>query len=156
MLEHLTSDTVRVFWSSSSFVEAAGEAADAPAYRPAESPADGPGDGPALQKTANGADDPPDPPLPPPEFVIEPFYGAKYADDAIPKDWLEAFQRPPIVRELQLPGHNPFVSTDFSLLNGIEYREVPDKVLEMEGLVMWHLAHVEFKEPRIVSRFSIR
>ena len=140
-LEELTADKVRVFWSSHSHDQAAAEAAEVPA---------------ATNGATNGATTPADPPLPPPTFSVEPYFNVKYADEELPQDWLEAFRNPPKVEELRLPDSNDFISTEFDLVEGDVSKEVPTKVVEEEGLQIWHSAHVALKVPKAVASFSIR
>ena len=47
---------------------------------------------------------------------MEPFFNVHYADDPLPDDWVEAYQSPEVVEELSLPGVNPFVPTNFTLV----------------------------------------
>lgn len=45
----------------------------------------------------------------------EPIYSSRYSQEALPADWVAAW-RQATEPELHLPSPNPFIPTDFSLL----------------------------------------
>lgn len=63
---------------------------------------------------------------------VEPWYGTEFSQEAIPEDWLLRWQAPNHPADLHLPHNNPFISSDFTLIdvgplnrklgNGYKYR----------------------------------
>ena len=47
--------------------------------------------------------------------LCEPIYSSRYSLEPLPAEWLAAW-REPAAAELHLPAPNPFIPTDFSLL----------------------------------------
>lgn len=45
----------------------------------------------------------------------EPIYSSRYSQEPLPADWLAAWEEA-LEPELHLPAPNPFIPTDFSLL----------------------------------------
>ena len=98
----------------------------------------------------------PPPPLQPPSTTPERWYGTQYATDPIPAEWLAEFRNPPKVPELHLPAPNPFISSEFGLVEGDEDKEKPKLVLQEDGLDVWHVAHVAFDVPKTIAIFVLR
>ena len=48
---------------------------------------------------------------------VEPWYGTEYSQEAIPQEWLLRWQAPNAPADLHLPHSNPFISSDFTLID---------------------------------------
>lgn len=51
----------------------------------------------------------------------EPWYGTQYNRERIPAEWLARWEAAAPPPELHLPRHNPFIPTDFALLQARAY-----------------------------------
>lgn len=47
----------------------------------------------------------------------EPWYGTEYSQEAIPAAWLDSWRDAAAPEGLHLPLPNPFISSDFTLIN---------------------------------------
>lgn len=56
---------------------------------------------------------------------------------------------------LHLPRPNPFVPTDFNLIQAVPEKTVPSLVLDENIMEMWHVADVSFNVPKAVVYLSI-
>ena len=48
--------------------------------------------------------------------MVEPWYSTEYSEERIPESWLSSWREAALPPELHLPLPNPFISSDFALI----------------------------------------
>src|SRR5579875_24612 len=48
--------------------------------------------------------------------LVEPWYSTEYSEERIPEAWLSSWREAALPPELHLPLPNPFISSDFALI----------------------------------------
>ena len=49
----------------------------------------------------------------------EPVYKTKYCSCPLPADWMESWEAPETKTELSLPAPNPYIATEFDLIQSV-------------------------------------
>ena len=49
--------------------------------------------------------------------LVEPWYGTEYSQEPISQEWLSSWAAAAAIPDLHLPHDNPFISSDFTLIN---------------------------------------
>uniref|UniRef100_A0A1Y1M428 Nardilysin n=2 Tax=Photinus pyralis TaxID=7054 RepID=A0A1Y1M428_PHOPY len=79
---------------------------------------------------------------------IEPWFKTQYKAIDIPSDWLECWKNAKPLPEFSLPGPNPFVTTDFSILpKQKNLSKYPEKVLDSPLIELWYRKDDKFELP---------
>ncbi|EIE20423.1 hypothetical protein COCSUDRAFT_30601 [Coccomyxa subellipsoidea C-169] len=83
--------------------------------------------------------------------LTEPWYGTEYSQEAISSEWLSAWASAVAPPELHLPHDNPFISSDFTLIDVKDTEEVRPEVCHEGSLLrMWHKPSTRFDTPKAV------
>ncbi|CAD7703211.1 unnamed protein product [Ostreobium quekettii] len=79
---------------------------------------------------------------------VEAVYGTEYSCETIPEEWIKRWTNPEQDDRLHLPEPNPFVPTDFTLLNEPGNTPHPQDVFSGEVVKMWNAADTSFEVPK--------
>lgn len=85
---------------------------------------------------------------------IEPLYNTPYGIYPISPDRLKRWRTPEARPELQVRSHNPFIATDFSLIN-TEALSKPETAWSEPGARLWYLPDSHFQRPRANVYFTL-
>jgi insulysin len=82
------------------------------------------------------------------------MYQTPYAVADIPTDQLDKWRAPQAFAELSLPPNNPYIPSDLELL--AETREIPQLLIQSEGITAWHFPDTRFGVPKahIIAAFE--
>ncbi|KAJ8983824.1 hypothetical protein NQ317_008950 [Molorchus minor] len=79
---------------------------------------------------------------------VEKWFGTEYTDTEIPKAWVTRWKNVSPYAELDVPLHNPYLTTDFSILpESKSHPDYPQKIMETPLLEMWYRKDQKFKLP---------
>lgn len=87
----------------------------------------------------------------------EKWYGTKYNVHRITDEWMERWSDVELNASFYLPKPNPFVATDFSLVERTpqDVTEHPVVIYDTEYIRVWHKLDDEFKKPKSVLYFNL-
>ncbi|XP_033221743.1 nardilysin-like [Belonocnema kinseyi] len=87
---------------------------------------------------------------------VEPWFKTKYADEAIPPEWIKSWKTVEPLAEFHLPEPNIFLTTDFSLIPIPENTpKYPVKVHSDEILEVWYRPDPKFRLPECFMYFYL-
>ncbi|KAK9803974.1 hypothetical protein WJX72_009535 [[Myrmecia] bisecta] len=82
---------------------------------------------------------------------VEPWYETQYTLSAIPEDWLAEWSSPRAHPQLHLPAPNPFIPTNFDLIEvGEGASKQPGVISETPLVRLWHRPNTTFRMPKAV------
>ena len=86
------------------------------------------------------------------------FFDVPYRLQGVPPRTVARWRNPApaAATALALPAPNPFVPEDLALVEADTGDALPVRIVERPGFDLWHLADVEFGQPRANFRFSVR
>lgn len=87
----------------------------------------------------------------------ERWYGTRYNVQKISDEWMTKWQSVELNDAFFLPKPNPFVSTDFSLVERVpqDVTEHPEVIYDTEFIRVWHKLDGEFKKPKSILYFNL-
>lgn len=87
----------------------------------------------------------------------EKWYGTKYNVQKIDEEWMEKWKNVELNSNFFLPKPNPFVATDFSLVERVpqDVTEHPVVIYDTEYIRVWHKLDDEFKKPSSILYFNL-
>ena len=77
----------------------------------------------------------------------EPLYDVPYDVVELDPDWIETWNTSEIDPALKLPPRNPFIAEDVALLPTEQDTGKPSKIVDADGLAVWHHADVSYGVP---------
>ncbi|BDA50691.1 Insulin-degrading enzyme [Coccomyxa sp. Obi] len=82
---------------------------------------------------------------------VEPWYGTEYSQEPISQEWLGSWTAAAATPDLHLPHDNPFISSDFTLIDVKDTDETKPAVCHESPLLrMWHKPSTRFDTPKAV------
>lgn len=84
----------------------------------------------------------------------EPLYDTAYGIYPIAAERLQRWREPALPDQLRVRQHNPFIASDFSLVEGSD-KSIPEQVWSEPGARLWHLPDSEFNRPRADFYFTL-
>lgn len=85
---------------------------------------------------------------------IEPLYNTAYGIDTIAPDRLQRWREPAVLDQLQVRGRNPFIASDFSLIDSAN-QTIPQEAWSEPGARLWYLPDSDFERPRADFYFTL-
>ncbi|KAK9789047.1 hypothetical protein WJX73_010500 [Symbiochloris irregularis] len=79
--------------------------------------------------------------------LVEPVYKTEYSCRALPKEWLQQWERPGKQEALHLPHLNPYIPSDFDLLQE-EAAPKPSIIHQTRLTTLWHRLNTSFDLPK--------
>ncbi|GMH33522.1 hypothetical protein BSKO_01356 [Bryopsis sp. KO-2023] len=80
----------------------------------------------------------------------EPWYGTQYSQGPIPAEWLQQWEKPEKDERLHIPLSNPFIPTDFDLVEATPAVKEPAVLVDEDLAKIWHKTDVSFGVPKAV------
>ncbi len=85
----------------------------------------------------------------------ETWFGAPYISNTLSADLVKSWQTPQLAQGLHVPGANPFIAEDVSLL-GKSNQPQPVLISQVPGLDIWHMQDLEFTAPQSSVYLNLR